>query len=122
MFQAWTPVLVIDPAHPRTGTAGVCQGEPLTREQVAIATAENLDDLALAAEAKAADAAAVAAELAATAKTLAAGAKAARKQADAAAVAVATGTDTGAGPQVWVRFDSDLVAEPVEVSALQALA
>lgn len=122
MFQAWTPVLVIDPAHPRTGTAGVCQGEPLTREQVATASAEHLEDQALAAEAKAADAAAVAAELAATAKTLAAGAKAAREAADAAAVAAANGTDTGAGPQVWVRFDSDLVEEPVDVSALQALA
>lgn len=119
-MQAWTPVLVIDPDHPRTGTAGICQGVPMTPQAATEGRAAELAAAADQAEAQAADAASIAADTAAASKAAKAAATAARKAADKAA-AEAAGEPVDTAPRVMVRFDADQAVECVPVAQLQAL-
>jgi hypothetical protein len=120
-MQAWTPVSVIDPDHPRKDTAGTCQGAPFTLANATAADAQRLADVWKEAD-KLADAAR--AELAAaTVKAQDADRVAAEALAVAhAAQAAAAGEPTDTAERVRVKFDTDGQVVEMRVDQLQVLA
>ena len=118
-MQAWTPVRVIDRAHPRTGAAGICQGLPFTPQAASTGHALELARRADEAEALAVDAGMALAELVA-AEAFARQAATEARQAAGDAVATAR-EDHDPAQLVRVKFDADGQIVDVPVAALQML-
>lgn len=119
-MQAWTNVVVTDKEHPRTGTAGTCQGQPFTGADAAGQVLAQLLEDARAAHEASDKAAAAAAAAKSQAKEAADLAKRAQTAADAYAAEKGANT-ADLAPCVSVKFDADGATETVAVSSLQVL-